>query len=68
MLRNLGGKLMGIFDPISIKVPESIYSALERAGIIEDPLVKMNSLKAEWVAERWCKFIRHAMRLYKRRT
>lgn len=38
---------------IDATVPGSVYQDLERAGIIEDPLFESNSLKCEWVANRW---------------
>lgn len=34
-------------------VPGSVYRDLENAGIIENPLFESNSLKCEWVANRW---------------
>ncbi len=48
-----GVNLRGIFEPIQVEVPCSIYSALEENGIIENVEEKMNSLKAEWVKDRW---------------
>ena len=38
---------------IDATVPGSIYCDLLNAGLIEDPLYEMNSLKCEWVAQRW---------------
>lgn len=43
----------GVTDLIDAKVPGSVYDDLLRAGYIEDPYYEMNSLKCEWVAQRW---------------
>ena len=43
----------GVTGIIDAKVPGSIYDDLLRAGIIEDPYFEMNSLKCEWVSNRW---------------
>lgn len=48
-----GTKLKGITRAFPITVPESIYTALQREKYIIDPYKGMNSLTAEWVAERW---------------
>ncbi len=48
-----GTKLKGITRVFPIAVPESIYTALQREEYIIDPYQGMNSLTAEWVAERW---------------
>lgn len=48
-----GTPLSGMFDPISVRVPGSLYQALMDRGIIEDVRVRMNSIKAEWVKDRW---------------
>ena len=45
-----------ILPRIPIKVPGSIYDALQKAGFIEDPNYEMNSLKAQWVAGYWWKY------------
>ena len=34
-------------------VPGSVYTDLERAGVIADPYFEMNALSCEWVANRW---------------
>lgn len=46
----------GILPSINIKVPGSIYDALHKAGVIEDPFFEMNSLKAQWVAGYWWEY------------
>ena len=38
---------------INAEVPGSIYRDLMKAGWIDDPYFEMNSLKCEWVANRW---------------
>lgn len=43
----------GVTGVIDAKVPGSIYDDLLRAGLIEDPYFEMNSLKCEWVSNRW---------------
>jgi len=40
-------------DEMDFYIGESIYNALERHGIIEDPMIDVNSYKCEWVANRW---------------
>ena len=45
-----------ILPRINVKVPGSIYDALYKAGLIEDPFFEMNSLKAQWVAGYWWKY------------
>ena len=45
-----------ILPRINIKVPGSIYEALQSAGMIEDPFFEMNSLKAQWVANHWWEY------------
>ncbi|TLS53916.1 hypothetical protein FE782_00745 [Paenibacillus antri] len=48
-----GGELLGVTDWIPAEVPGSIQRDLHRAGWIEDPYFGMNSLKSEWVENRW---------------
>ncbi len=48
-----GIRLSGIYDEVDADVPGAVHSALFKAGIIEDPYKDMNSLKAEWVENRW---------------
>lgn len=48
-----GVEFKGITDWIPAKVPGSVYKDLLDAGIIEDPYYDMNSLKCEWVSNRW---------------
>lgn len=48
-----GVSLRGIFEPIDVEVPCSIYEELEKNALIENVEEKMNSLKAEWVKDRW---------------
>lgn len=45
--------LEGVTPWIPVQVPGGIYQALFAAGIIEDPYYGFNSLKCEWVANRW---------------
>ncbi len=49
----VGQALMGCTATIPAQVPGSVYMDLFRAGIIDDPYYEMNSLKCEWVANRW---------------
>ncbi|MBQ9481940.1 MAG: hypothetical protein IJU84_07245 [Clostridia bacterium] len=42
-----------ILPPIPAKVPGSVQKALLNAGLIEDPYYGMNSLKAEWIENKW---------------
>ena len=49
----LGNELSGVTDLIDAEVPGSVYMDLFKAGLIEDPYFDMNSLKCEWVANRW---------------
>lgn len=48
-----GVTLRSITPTIPAKVPGSVYRDLLNAGLIEDPFYEMNSLKCEWVANRW---------------
>ncbi|WP_128658166.1 glycoside hydrolase family 2 protein [Paenibacillus sp. 598K] len=48
-----GGGLQGLTDWIPATVPGSVHADLQRAGWIEDPYYGMNSLKCEWVENRW---------------
>ena len=49
----LGQKLLGMTPWIPIDVPGGIYTALLQSGEIDDPVVERNSLKCEWVSQRW---------------
>lgn len=48
-----GVALNGIFAPVQVNLPESLYTALIRAGKIKDVKKDMNSTLAEWVKDRW---------------
>lgn len=48
-----GQRLLGITNEMKIELPHSLYYYLEKNGYIPDPAVKMNSLYAEWVKDRW---------------
>ena len=48
-----GTNLKGMTRAFPITVPESLYTALQREGYINNPYKAMNSLAAEWVADRW---------------
>ncbi|SKA85437.1 beta-mannosidase [Clostridium sp. USBA 49] len=48
-----GVKLQGITPWIKSEVPGSVYKDLLNSGLIEDPYYELNSLKCEWVANRW---------------
>lgn len=48
-----GVPLNGIFAPVPVVLPESLYTALTRAGKIKDVKKDMNSTLAEWVKDRW---------------
>ena len=54
-----GEELLGVTDWIPAKVPESVYKTLLREGYIEDPFVDRNSLKCEWVPNRWWEYRAH---------
>ena len=49
-------KNQSILPPIPCQVPGSIYEALEKAGVIENPYFEMNSLKCQWVSNHWWVF------------
>ena len=49
-------KNQSILPPIPCQVPGSIYDALQKAGVIEDPFFEMNSLKCQWVSNHWWVF------------
>lgn len=48
-----GLKLLGVTDWMPATVPGGVHYDLYRAGHIEHPYVDMNSLKCEWVENRW---------------
>ncbi len=48
-----GQILTGVTPLLDAKVPGSVYDDLLRASIIEDPYYECNSLKCEWVANRF---------------
>ncbi|MEG2813937.1 MAG: hypothetical protein RSA79_04975, partial [Oscillospiraceae bacterium] len=48
-----GVELPVITDWFNAKVPGSIYTDLQNAGLIENPYFGTNSLNCEWVANRW---------------
>jgi beta-mannosidase len=44
------------FDPgrhLRVQVPGELHRELERLGLVEDPHVGLNSLRARWVEEQW---------------
>lgn len=51
-----GGELMGVTEWVDATVPGSVHADLLRAGLIEDPYFGMNSLKCEWVENRWWQY------------
>lgn len=46
-------KLRGVTTELKATVPGGIYLDLFKAGIIENPYFGTNSIKCEWVANRW---------------
>lgn len=48
-----GKPLEGITSWIDAEVPGGVARALYKAGYIEHPYVDMNSLKCEWIENRW---------------
>ena len=52
-----GAKLVGVTPAIDARVPGSVYDDLFRAGLIEDPYYERNSLKCEWVANRFWSYV-----------
>lgn len=48
-----GNVFQGVTGLIDAIVPGSVHADLLRAGVIEDPYYEMNSLKCEWVSQRW---------------
>lgn len=48
-----GIEMMGVTDWIDATVPGGAHYDLLKAGIIEDPYFEMNSIKCEWVENRW---------------
>jgi len=49
----LGQELMGVTDWLDATVPGGVHYDLLKAGMIEDPYYEQNSLKCEWVENRW---------------
>ena len=48
-----GFSTAGCTPCVDAAVPGSIHDALLKAGVIEDPYYEQNSLKCEWVSNRW---------------
>ncbi len=48
-----GQTLQGVTDWIPAKVPGGVHYDLWKAGLIEDPYFGQNSMKCEWVENRW---------------
>lgn len=48
-----GQQLIGTTDWIKATVPGGIHYDLYQAGLIEHPYYEMNSLKCEWIENRW---------------
>ena len=48
-----GHRFQGVTESIPATVPGSVHHDLLRAGLIEDPYFERNSLKCEWVENRW---------------
>jgi len=49
----VGTELSNITPWIPAQVPGSIYQDLYNANLIENPYFEMNSLKCEWVENKW---------------
>ena len=49
----LGEEPMGITEWMNASVPGGVHHDLLEAGLIENPHYEMNSLKCEWVENRW---------------
>lgn len=52
----LGNELLGVTDWIDATVPGGVHFDLLKAGLIEDPYFENNSLKCEWVENRWWEY------------
>jgi beta-mannosidase len=48
-----GKELLGVTHWVDATVPGGVHFDLLQAGLIEDPYYEMNSLKCEWVENRW---------------
>jgi beta-mannosidase len=48
-----GQEMIGVTDWLPASVPGGVHVDLFRAGWIENPYYEMNSLKCEWVENRW---------------
>lgn len=51
--KEIGNELMGITEWIDAVVPGGVHYDLLKAGLIEEPYFERNSLKCEWVENRW---------------
>jgi beta-mannosidase len=49
----LGQELLGVTEWLEASVPGGVHGDLLKAGLIENPHYEMNSLKCEWVENRW---------------
>ncbi len=43
----------GVTPWVQVTVPGGVHKAMEKAGLIDDPYVGLNSLKCEWIENRW---------------
>lgn len=51
-----GDEVESVIDPLQVQAPTSVYRALQAAGVIDDPFFEQNSLRCEWVSNRWWRF------------
>ncbi|MCD1259659.1 hypothetical protein B5M42_012530 [Paenibacillus athensensis] len=49
----IGNELMGVTEWLPATVPGGVHQDLHQAGLIDHPYHDMNSLKCEWVENRW---------------
>lgn len=65
-----GKPLEGLTPWVDAQVPGGVTLAMYRAGYIEHPYVDMNSLKCEWIENRWwiyrCEFDRRELAAHRR--
>lgn len=51
--RENSAQTKGVTFDLKITTPHSIYDDLQKYGYIDDPYFDMNSIKCEWIANRW---------------
>ena len=55
--REINAQTKGVTFDMKVSTPHSIYHDLYKNGYIDDPYFDMNSIKCEWVSNRWWVYV-----------